>query len=164
MKYYQTYSFDVIGTITAVATKDYITHLSFGDSSSFFHPSSETLEHRETALLKQLNRQLWDYVHKERTFFTVPFYAKGTPFQEKVWNQLCQIPYGCTKTYKEIAIAIGNHQASRAVGMANNKNPISILIPCHRVIGTDGSLVGYGGGLDKKIQLLHLEGNNYVYR
>ncbi|WP_454959937.1 methylated-DNA--[protein]-cysteine S-methyltransferase [Filifactor alocis] len=164
MKYYQIYTFDIIGTVTAVTTEDCITHLSFGDCSSFFHPSSEKLEQRETALLKQLNWQLREYVEKKRTVFTVPFSAKGTPFQEKVWHQLCQIPYGCTETYKEIAIAIGNQQASRAVGMANNKNPINILIPCHRVIGSNGSPVGYAGGLNKKIQLLHLEGNNYVYR
>ena len=162
MNYYQTYTLDIIGTVTAVATKDCITHLSWRDVSSFF--SSEIPEQRETALLTQLHLQLLQYVSKERTNFTVPFCAKGTPFQETVWNQLCQIPYGSTKTYQEIAVAIGNQQASRAVGMANNKNPISILIPCHRVIGSNGSPVGYAGGLDKKIQLLHLEGNNYVYR
>lgn len=162
MNYYQTYTLDIIGTVTAVATKDYITHLSWKDVSSFF--SSEIPEQRETTLLKQLHLQLRQYISKERTVFTVPFCAKGTPFQETVWNQLCQIPYGSTKTYQEIAVAIGNKQASRAVGMANNKNPINILIPCHRVIGSNGTLVGYAGGLDKKIQLLHLEGNNYVYR
>lgn len=164
MNYYQTYSFDVIGTITVVATKNYITHLYFGDISSFSRHSSMIPEQKETTLLKQVKQQLLQYVNKKRVAFTIPFNAKGTEFQETVWKQLCQIPYGSTKTYKDIAIAIGKEQASRAVGMANNKNPISILIPCHRVIGSNGTLVGYAGGLDKKIQLLNLEGNNYVYR
>ena len=86
--------------------------------------------------------------------------VEGTAFQKKVWKALCSIAYGETRSYKEIAIQIGNERACRAVGMANNKNPIGILIPCHRVIGTNHKLVGYAGGLDKKAFLLKLEKEN----
>ena len=83
--------------------------------------------------------------------------VKGTEFQKKVWNELLKIPYGQTKSYKDIAIAIENERASRAVGMANNKNPIPIIIPCHRVIGSTGKLVGYAGGVNVKEKLLNIE-------
>ena len=85
---------------------------------------------------------------------------KGTEFQQKVWKALQEIPYGETRTYGEIAAAIGNPKAARAVGMANNKNPIGIIIPCHRVVGANGKLVGYAGGMEKKEFLLELERNN----
>ncbi|GGE43713.1 methylated-DNA--protein-cysteine methyltransferase [Pullulanibacillus camelliae] len=102
-------------------------------------------------------RQLQEYFAGERQTFTVPICLKGTPFQKKVWHALQDIGYGETRSYKEIAEAIGNPKAVRAVGGANNKNPVSILIPCHRVVGSNGALVGYGGGLDKKEILLDLE-------
>ncbi|MBR2062235.1 MAG: methylated-DNA--[Anaerotignum sp.] len=82
---------------------------------------------------------------------------KGTEFQQKVWKALTEIPYGETRTYGEIAAAVGNPKAARAVGMANNKNPIGIIIPCHRVVGANGKLVGYAGGMEKKAFLLELE-------
>jgi len=87
----------------------------------------------------------------------LPLAPAGTAFMQKVWNALLTIPYGETRSYKEIAIAVGNSKACRAVGMANNRNPISVVIPCHRVIGANGKLVGYGGGLDIKSYLLDLE-------
>jgi len=90
----------------------------------------------------------------------IDFKLKGTPFQEKVWQELLNIPYGETISYGELAIRIGNPRAFRAVGMANGKNPISIIVPCHRVIGKDGSLTGFGGGIDVKKQLLSLEQSN----
>ena len=93
----------------------------------------------------------------KRKSFDLPLKPEGTEFQKKVWNALLDIPYGETRSYKDIAVAIGNPKACRAVGMANNRNPISIIIPCHRVIGANGSLVGYGGGLPIKIELLNLE-------
>lgn len=103
--------------------------------------------------------QLSEYFSGERRQFDVPItFLGGTPFQRKVWQALQDIPYGEVRTYKEIAQAIGIPKAVRAVGGANNKNPISILVPCHRVIGSNGALVGYGGGLDKKEYLLKLEG------
>ena len=101
--------------------------------------------------------QLQEYFAGKRKVFTLPLAPLGTPFQRRVWEALCQIPYGETKCYQEIAIMVGNEKASRAVGLANNKNPISIVIPCHRVIGKNGSLVGYGGGLNNKTTLLILE-------
>ena len=90
----------------------------------------------------------------------MPCVPQGTDFQKRVWEALIQIPYGETRTYKEIAAAAGNPKASRAVGMANNRNPIPIIIPCHRVIGTNGSLTGYAGGLKVKEYLLKLEREN----
>ena len=98
-----------------------------------------------------------EYLNRSRKSFDFPYALQGTFFQEQVWNALCDIPFGETRTYKQIAQAIGNPKASRAVGMANNKNPISIAIPCHRVIGPNGKLVGYAGGLEMKKRLIELE-------
>ena len=114
-------------------------------------------ELHESALIKKAGEQLREYFAGIRREFDVPLVFKGTEFQKKVWLSLILIPYGETKTYGEIAAGIGNAKAARAVGMANNRNPISIICPCHRVIGSDGSLVGYGGGLKTKQFLLDLE-------
>ena len=112
---------------------------------------------QETSLVKEACRQLSEYLKGERKTFDLPLNPKGTDFQKCVWRALCDIPYGETRTYKQIAEAIGNPKAVRAVGMANNRNPITIIVPCHRVIGTNGKLVGYGGGLEMKEFLLRLE-------
>ena len=101
--------------------------------------------------------QLQEYFDGERREFTVPFHVTGTPFQLSVWNALTYIPYGSTKSYRDLAASIGCPKSIRAVGGANARNPISIIIPCHRVIGSDGSLTGYGGGLDRKAALLSFE-------
>ncbi len=101
--------------------------------------------------------QLTEYLENKRIDFDVPYTLIGTDFQKKVWAALCEIPYGETRSYKEIATAVGNPKASRAVGLANNRNPIAIIVPCHRVIASDGKLTGYAGGLDVKEQLLKLE-------
>ncbi|WP_414150742.1 methylated-DNA--[protein]-cysteine S-methyltransferase [Acetobacterium carbinolicum] len=111
----------------------------------------------ETPLLKKAVLELQEYFAGTRKRFDLPFSPQGTDFQQKVWKALQDIPYGAVVSYKDIALAIGNEKACRAVGGANNKNPISIIIPCHRVIGADGSLVGYGGGLEIKRRLLALE-------
>ncbi|MGI6239279.1 MAG: methylated-DNA--[protein]-cysteine S-methyltransferase [Christensenellales bacterium] len=97
------------------------------------------------------------YLAGARQAFDFPMAPRGTEFQQKVWRALGEIPYGETRTYAQIAAAAGNPRASRAVGMANNRNPIMIAIPCHRVIGADGSLTGYAGGLDMKRELLAME-------
>ena len=110
-----------------------------------------------TPLLRQAAAELTNYFAGQLREFTVPLAPKGTPFQQKVWAALRAIPYGETRSYKELAIAIGNEKACRAVGMANNRNPLPIFIPCHRVVGSDGKLVGYAGGLDVKTFLLELE-------
>ena len=107
---------------------------------------------------KEPIRQLQAYFAGELENFDLPLGPQGTPFQQKVWNELCRIPYGQTISYGELAKRIGNPNASRAVGLANGSNPIPILIPCHRVIGSSGKLVGYGGGLELKRRLLELEG------
>lgn len=112
---------------------------------------------RETPLHREAFRQLTEYLEGKRKDFDLPLKPAGTPFQQRVWQALREIPYGQTRSYGEIARAVGNPKASRAIGMANNRNPVMIFIPCHRVIGTDGRLVGYAGGLDVKERLLRLE-------
>lgn len=107
--------------------------------------------------VEEAEGQLKEYFEGKRTAFSLPLLPEGTAFQQKVWKALETIPYGETRSYKEIAELAGCPQGFRAVGMANNRNPISIVIPCHRVIGADGGLVGYGGGLHLKKQLLDLE-------
>jgi O-6-methylguanine DNA methyltransferase len=103
-------------------------------------------------------RQLEEYFAGKRRAFDVPLDLRGTEFQKRCWQELLKIPYGETRSYAEIARAIGNPSAVRAVGLANGQNPIAIVVPCHRVIGSDGSLTGYGGGLEVKRRLLELEG------
>ena len=112
---------------------------------------------KETSLTKEAYTQLSEYLNGKRKTFDLPFKIRGTLFQEQVWNALLDIPYGETRSYKQIAEAIGNPKAVRAVGMANNRNPLLIIVPCHRVIGKNGSLVGYGEGLEMKEFLLRLE-------
>jgi O-6-methylguanine DNA methyltransferase len=101
--------------------------------------------------------QLAEYFAGEREAFDLPFKLAGTPFQQRVWSELVRIPYGATITYAELARRTGNPNASRAVGAANGRNPLSIIVPCHRVIGADGSLTGYGGGMETKRWLLEWE-------
>lgn len=112
---------------------------------------------KETNTIKEAYKELEEYLNGDRKVFDISLNPNGTDFQKRVWKELCNIQYGCTKTYKEIARLVGNDKASRAVGMANNKNPIPIFIPCHRVIGSNGKLVGYRGGVDIKNILLDIE-------
>ena len=112
------------------------------------------------SLFIEAKAQINAYFCGELKEFSLPIKAEGTPFQKSVWDALLQIPYGETISYGEIAKQIGNLAASRAVGMANGKNPISIIVPCHRVIGANGKLVGYGGGMPRKIALLELEASH----
>jgi len=117
-------------------------------------------EEKETPLIKKAAEMLSEYFcGKRKDFDGLPLRAEGTEFQKKAWDALLTIPYGQVRSYKEQAAAVGNPKACRAVGAANGKNPISIVIPCHRVIGADKSLTGYGGGLDIKRALLELEGS-----
>ncbi len=111
----------------------------------------------ETPLIMEAGRQLDEYFRGLRKAFELPLEAKGTPFQKAAWEALLTIPYGETRSYKQMAEQVGSAKAYRAVGMANNRNPIAIVIPCHRVIGANGKLVGYGGGLHIKEHLLALE-------
>ena len=118
---------------------------------------SAPAEGAERALLDEAFRQLAAYLEGRLTVFSLPVAPAGTLFQRRVWAVLETIPYGETWSYQRVATAVGNPKAARAVGMANNRNPIAIVIPCHRVIGADGSLVGYDGGLSRKAWLLALE-------
>ncbi len=112
---------------------------------------------KPSAFLLHCAHEIQEYFEGKRTCFDLPLSPIGTDFQKSVWNELYRIPYGETRTYGEIAAAVGSPKASRAVGMACNRNPIAIIIPCHRVIGKDKSLTGYAGGLSAKETLLHLE-------
>jgi methylated-DNA-[protein]-cysteine S-methyltransferase len=118
-------------------------------------PMAERLP--EPDVIQRAFAQIGEYLAGKRKSFELPLHVEGTPFMRRVWDELCRIPYGETRSYKNIAAAIGRPGAMRAVGMANNRNPIALIIPCHRVIGADGRLVGFGGGLDVKRRLLELE-------
>ena len=129
-----------------------VTHL-------YLNPAGAVLpaEERETPLLAEAMRQRAEYFAGERREFELPLAPEGTPFMRRVWAELVKVPYGATATYGEIAERIGNPGGSRAVGLANNRNPIAIIIPCHRIIGSSGKLVGYAGGVELKERLLALE-------
>ena len=131
-------------------------------SIAFIHQEDASFEtapaNKPNALTQSACEQLTAYFSKQLTQFSLPLDAKGTHFQQAVWTALMSIAYGATKSYQDIANAIGNPKAVRAVGLANGKNPIAIVVPCHRVIGKNSRLTGYAGGLDKKQYLLKLEG------
>ena len=121
-------------------------------------PIKEDIIQKDTPLLKETEKQLLEYLEGKRKLFDVPLNPKGTKFMKEVWTALQEIPYGETRTYGQIAQRIGKPKAARAVGMANHRNPIPIIIPCHRVIGSNGKLVGYALGMKMKKFLLTLEG------
>ncbi|MFM2333242.1 MAG: hypothetical protein RIQ74_2085 [Pseudomonadota bacterium] len=118
---------------------------------------AELIEDRQHPMLLRVEKQLEQYFAGQRQQFDLPLDFQGTDFQQQVWQALLTIPYGEKRSYKDIAVQIGNEKAVRAVGAANGRNPISIIAPCHRVIGSSGALVGFAGGLDKKQILLSLE-------
>ena len=140
-----------VGRLTLCADEEGISALKFGAQSDRADASP---------LLDHARRELEEYFAGRRRAFSVPLSIHGTPFQEKVWRALMEIPYGQTITYGELARRVGNAKACRAVGMANHVNPIPIIIPCHRVVGANGRLTGYAGGLDIKRILLETEGFN----
>ncbi|CAL9621819.1 MULTISPECIES: methylated-DNA--[protein]-cysteine S-methyltransferase [Streptomyces] len=120
-------------------------------------PPEESFGPRDDTLFAEAEEQLKAYFAGELREFTVPLRLTGTPFQRLVWEELRRIPYGETRTYGRLADALGSPAASRAVGLANGRNPVGIIVPCHRVIGANGSLTGYGGGLERKQRLLDFE-------
>jgi O-6-methylguanine DNA methyltransferase len=140
-----------IGPLTLVASDKGLVALEFGKRK---HP--ECVE--DARKLAPYRRELQEYFAGKREAFTIPLDIRGTEFQKRCWQQLLKIPYGETRSYRDIAEAIGNRNAVRAVGLANGQNPIAIIVPCHRVIASDGTLCGYGGGLHIKEELLRLEG------
>ena len=137
------------GVIKIVCSEEHVFSVSFSDTAKENDKGSKVLDEA----LKQMN----EYFSGKRKTFDLPLYFEGTEFQKSVWNELRKIPYGITVSYKDIAEGINNEKAVRAVGNANNKNKIMIIVPCHRVIGKNGKLVGFAGGLDKKEFLLEHE-------
>ncbi|GGR98253.1 methylated-DNA--protein-cysteine methyltransferase [Streptomyces aureoverticillatus] len=143
------------GPLTLVATDGTLSGLYMTEQRH--RPAEETFGDRDPAPFGPAIDQLEAYFAGGLKEFDLPLCLDGTPFQRSVWQQLLEIPYGQTRTYGELAEALGNPAASRAVGLANGKNPISVIVPCHRVIGASGGLTGYGGGLDRKQRLLAFE-------
>lgn len=154
MKYFKKIE-TVIGKINIVEEDGYIIMVDIGEKEDM-----KNIEEKDTKLLKEAEKQLEEYFSLKRKQFNLPYKQEGTTFMKKVWNALQEIPYGETRSYKQIAEEIGKPKAVRAVGMANNKNKIPIIIPCHRVIGSNGKLIGYALGLDVKKYLLDLESKN----
>lgn len=138
------------GALTLTEENERVAGVTFG--------AREGANQRETPLLREAVRQLALYFEGRLKRFDLPLALKGTPFQRDVWQAISDIPYGETRSYGEIARAVGRESARRAVGMASHRNPVPIIVPCHRVIGANGSLTGYGGGLEVKRSLLTLEG------
>ncbi|MHA1777928.1 MAG: cysteine methyltransferase [Promethearchaeia archaeon] len=147
-----------IGVLKITASSEAITSIRFCEiiskRSKFSNPNKIT---------SMAQKQLKEYFNHERTEFSLPLSPQRTPFQQKVWNALESIPYGKVSTYKEVAVMIGNSKAVRAVGNANSKNPITIVIPCHRVIQSNGKLGGYAGGLYRKQWLLKHENPQKIF-
>lgn len=146
-----------IGIVTVGATSKGICMLEFGEKTKFKTNLDFNSELGSNTFIKKLEQQLNEYFNKKRTVFDVILDLIGTDFQINVWKELLKIPFGSTRTYKEQAIAIGNLKAIRAVATANGANRIPIVIPCHRIIGSNGSLTGFSGGLWRKQFLLELE-------
>ncbi len=151
-KYFYTYQTEIGELLIAEMNGDITDVISCKDLYRPFNGINQ-----ETPLLQKAACQMREYLRGERKNFDLPLAPEGTSFQRQVWKALQAIPYGETRSYKDIAVVIGKPKAMRAVGMANHHNPISFIIPCHRVIGANGSLVGYGGGLELKKKLLDLE-------
>ena len=147
---YQTLVQSPVGPLTLTGTEEALTGITFGDRRDG--------EDAPSPMLEQAARELEEYFAGKRREFTVPLAPEGTEFQRKVWAALREIPYGTTASYKDIAVRVGKPGAAIAVGQANSRNPIPIIIPCHRVIGANGKLVGYTGGMHIKETLLAVEG------
>lgn len=141
----------IVGDLKIIADEEYLYEV------KFFYDEFDKTKQSENEITKRTIKQIDEYLNGKRKVFDLPVYMDGTEYQKSVWNALIKIPYGDVRSYKEIAKKIGKEKAVRAVGSANNKNKIMIVIPCHRVIGSDGKLVGYAGGLEKKKILLEIE-------
>lgn len=144
-----------VGRLTLVSDGAHLVVCAFDGST----PPSEVNEAvpQDDAVLREAMRQLDDYFADARRAFDLPLAARGTAFQRRVWQELGRIPFGETRSYGEVAERLGTPSAMRAVGAANGRNPIAIIVPCHRVIGANGALTGFGGGLARKAYLLELE-------
>jgi methylated-DNA-[protein]-cysteine S-methyltransferase len=153
----KTYYKSPIGTILIEGDEKGISKLIFADNIE-----NEAIDENEisSAWIKQLN----EYFHHQREYFELELNLKGTAFQLRVWEELLNIPYGTTISYKELSKRLGDLKAIRAVASANGANPVSIIVPCHRIIGSDGSLTGYGGGLWRKRWLLDFESKDLLFK
>ncbi|MFF4250464.1 methylated-DNA--[protein]-cysteine S-methyltransferase [Streptomyces sp. NPDC001663] len=149
------------GPLTLVADDGVLCGLYMTDQRH--RPSEETFGLPDGTPFAEAEQQLKAYFAGELKEFTLELRLHGTPFQRSVWDQLRKIPYGETRSYGDLADALGNPSASRAVGLANGRNPIGIIVPCHRVVGANGSLTGYGGGLDRKQRLLDFESGRALF-
>jgi methylated-DNA-[protein]-cysteine S-methyltransferase len=145
-----------VGPLFLAASSKGLVRLEFEGRMQKLSPDTTDLRESKTALEPYLC-ELEEYFAGKRVAFSIPLDLRGTEFQLACWHALLEIPYGETRSYRDIAISIGHPHAYRAVGMSNNRNPIAIIVPCHRVIASSGSLCGYGGGLDIKRKLLELE-------
>ncbi|MEO7478683.1 MAG: methylated-DNA--[protein]-cysteine S-methyltransferase [Lysobacteraceae bacterium] len=145
-----------IGKLTIAADESGLRYVLF-PQNKHDAPERETWT-RDAAKLRNAREQLLEYVDGKRTAFDLPLAPQGTEFQIKVWNALTKIPYGATWSYRDLALSVDSPKAMRAVGAANGRNPLPLVLPCHRVIGANGSLTGFGGGLPLKQWLLELEG------
>lgn len=147
------------GTATYITEYGYLS-IGYEDDIIIFIKRLKEISGKKTKLTDKVFNQIIEYFQGKRKSFDFKYELRGTEFQKKVWNALLEIPYGETRSYQEIAEMIGNKKASRAVGMANNRNPITIVVPCHRVIGKNGKLVGYFGGVEMKESLINIEKKN----
>ena len=159
MEYYEYYD-SPLGQILLVASDAALTGLHFADEKYYPAIAAEWLRQPDAKIVLRARKQLDEYFAGKRKDFDLVVEPAGTAFQCIVWRALQKIPYGVTANYGAVAKRIGKPSASRAVGAANGRNPISIVIPCHRVIGTNGDLTGYAGGIDRKAALLRLEANS----
>ncbi|MCP2163681.1 methylated-DNA--[protein]-cysteine S-methyltransferase [Goodfellowiella coeruleoviolacea] len=144
-----------VGPLTLVAADGVLTGLYMHQQR--YRPAQETFGEPDPTPFGAVVEQLTAYFAGELTQFELPLTLAGTPFQQRVWALLREIPYGTTVSYGELAEQLGQPTAARAVGLANGRNPVGIIVPCHRVVGANGDLTGYGGGLDRKRQLLDFE-------
>ena len=147
----------VLGNVLLVANGDALCGVYFDDQKYLPSVDPAWQEDEDTAVLRAAHNQLDQYFAGLRKHFELPLAPNGTPFQRAVWNAIAQVPWGETLTYAELAARAGHPGSARAAGAATGRNPLSIIVPCHRIVGSDGSLTGYAGGLDRKQTLLALE-------
>jgi len=160
MQHFYKYMNTPVGRLTLIGNDEGLAAILWeNDNPNRVRPKADIRNDQHPVLIAT-ERQLQEYFNGERNEFEITLAAIGTDFQKEVWNALCTIPYGQTRSYTQIAHQIGKPKAVRAVGAANGRNPISIIVPCHRVIGSSGSLTGFAGGLPAKASLLSLEDMN----
>ncbi len=152
-----------VGSLTLVASDSGLVAVLWANEREGRVPFNERVEPSDHPLLDSAEQQLREYFKGERTRFDLPLDLRGTPFQREVWQALLAIPFGERKTYGQIASQLGKPHATRAVGAANGRNPVSIIVPCHRVVGSSGTLTGFAGGMIAKAYLLNLEASGTVF-